>query len=43
MFKQLMDGQYQERDYGRLEAVIKDGGNGRHTPVYKTQGEKVNL
>ena len=25
---------------GRQEGVVKDGGNGRHTLVYKTQGEK---
>ena len=26
---------------GRQEGVVKDGGNGRHKLVYKTQGEKV--
>ena len=26
---------------GRQECVVKDGGNGRHTLVYKTQYEKV--
>ena len=26
---------------GRQEGVVKDGGKGRHTLVYKTQGEKV--
>ena len=26
---------------GRQEGVVKDGGNGRHTLVYKTQCEKV--
>ena len=45
-----MNGHYQERyeniwprqpNDGRQEGVVKDGGNGRHTLVYKTQGEKV--
>ena len=26
---------------GRQEGVVKDGGNGRDTLVYKTQGEKT--
>ena len=42
-----MDGQYQERyenirrTDGRQEGVVKDGGNGRHTLVYKTHSEKM--
>ena len=44
-----MDGQYKGRNENiwpsrsndrRHEDVVKDGGNGRHTLVYKTQGAK---